>query len=176
MKGISTKRILIIITLLVCIGGGAIYGVYYMIRSNIQKTIALENAHAELESSEEAARVLRSSLEVIGPEIDKLSSRIIEANGVVDFIEMIESRARRLGVSIEVQTAAELDHESSDKHKILELSFRTQGSWENTYKFVAFLESLPYQSTLNQMSLEEERTEKSSVWTGSYKLDVVRFK
>ncbi len=179
MKFRSTKKIVTILSILVCLAVFGVYGTYSLIRKNIQKTVAADNRTAEQLAATEARKNLEDSIEKIGPEIDHLSSHILNQDQIVGFIEDIESRARKLNLKIEVQSAEERNHETLDKYKILELTVKTDGSWNNTYRYISLLESLPYKSTLGMVSLAASSQQGSStqaIWAGSYKLSVLRSK
>lgn len=181
----STKKITIILAICVFVVMSALYGFFWMIRSNMTKTIDFQNKIEEQRVAEETAREFKASIEEIGPEIQRLTARIVEVEGYVEFIEMIESQARSLGISIEVVSAAEGKHSSPEQFSILKLNLRTQGSWKETYTFLGMIETLPYKVTLNTFTINSQpdfRTTSTtpvtsgSVWTGSYNLDVVQFK
>jgi hypothetical protein len=177
MKPKSAKRIVIILGGLVLVACLALYGLYTLIRLNIEKTVAFDNQYAERVAAEEEARALRASVEKIGPEMQRLNTRIVQRIEVVEFIEMIEKRARELGLGIEVESAQENKHES-DQYQYLRLTLRTQGSWKETYLFLSLLESLPYKISLNNIGLNAQSllNTPEQVWIGTYTLDVVRYK
>ncbi len=181
----STKKITIILAICVVVTLTALYGFFWMIRSNMTKTVEFQNKIEEQLVAEETAKEFKASIEEIGPEIQRLTARIVEAEGYVEFIEMIESQARRLGISIEVVSATEGKHPNPEQFSILKLMLRTQGSWKETYTFLGMLETLPYKVTLNSFTINSQPDFKTtsstpmasgSVWTGTYNIDVVRFK
>lgn len=181
----TTKKITIILAICMLVAIILLYGFFWMIRSNMTKTVDYQNKIEEQLVAEATAKEFKASIEEIGPEIQRLTARIVEAEGYVEFIEMIESEARRLGISIEVVSATEGKHPSPEQFGVLKLDLRTQGSWKETYTFLGLIETLPYKLTLNSFTINSQpdfRTTSTtpvtsgSVWYGTYSLDVVRFK
>jgi hypothetical protein len=186
MKGRThTTKIVFLFAGVVLLSAGMVYGLFWFIRYNSQKTVEYENLVQERLDADANAIKVKTTVERERDTIEVVKSRIIPAEGIATFIEMLGTLARRFSLSFEVQSANESDHSVNKDYKLLVLTMRSQGSWAATYQFLSALESLPYKSSVGSVSLQSQivtepstasSTRSRTVWIGTYTLNVVRFK
>lgn len=183
MIGSTTKRICIILAVLILLALGAVYGLYMLIQHSTEKIVAHETEQQKLAAEVEADRSLRVYIATAGGDIDRLSSRIVAKDGTVAFIEMIEGLARGAGLKITVDAVNYTDSTDKEHFENLNLNVATQGSWNATNKFLALLETLPYKVTITQTGLSEETGAAGAIpdmysaqWNGAFSFSVIKYK
>ncbi len=185
MLGSSTKKILIFLAVFIAIACSGVYGMYYIISKAGYKVAGYELQQQKLISELEADRSLKKFLTTSGPDIEKLSSRIVSRDGTVAFLEMIEKTARDTGLVINtksVNVTAVPTH--IEEFETLNLVLSTEGTWNNTYRFLSILETLPYKVIISGVEVrqlgEDVPSEGISVgttpWSGSFTFNVIKYK
>lgn len=156
MKNISqTKKILVIASLLMVI----IYCVYgllfWKIKVTNERASVLSNeAQIDLKK-DESLRATKISLATHKEAIETLDTYFISADGVVGFIEGLESLGREAGISITVASViVEADSKNKNDFKeTLRLRVNTTGLWSNTNYFISLLENLPLHAEIKNATL-----------------------
>ncbi|MBA3550846.1 hypothetical protein H0W32_01395 [Patescibacteria group bacterium] len=185
MLGSSTKKILIFLAVFITIACSGIYGMYYIISKAGHKVAGYELQQQKLISELEADRSLKQFLATSGPDIEKLSSRIVSRDGTVAFLEMIEKIARDTGLIIDTESVnVAASPINIEEFETLNLVLSTRGTWSNTYRFLSILETLPYKVTItgaeiNQLEegvLSEGISVSTTPWSGSFTFNVIKYK
>jgi hypothetical protein len=177
-----TKKIVGMLILLVLAAGGVVYGMFWLIRHNIQETVRVENLVQERQATESTTKALREFVNEVEGDLATLESRIVPANEAVKIIELVESLAKKERLSVEVQAEDQEYAPSKEELKLLALVIRTQGAWSSTYRFLSMLESLPYKTSLKSVTIQHisaQRQNASSTipsWAGTYRLEVLQYK
>jgi Tfp pilus assembly protein PilO len=182
----SSKKTLIFLIILSIVGIGVWYGLFSYIKRTAEAASAIENQYQEKITADARDKSLKELLRTIDLNNDSLSTRVIDRDGTVSFLEFIESTAKSVGLGI-TMNAVKIEEEPTDKntYEYLKLSFTTQGSWQDTYTFLSIVESLPYKSKINkvlfsQTSITEpskdQKTIQKSSWKADYDIAVLKFK
>ncbi len=112
---------------------------------------------------------------------DELNSLFIPSDGVVAFLETIESLNRTTGALIEVETVdlEQVSFLETEKEKefveFLKMNISVEGSWREVFYAISLIENMPLGSTVHQMSLEETRG-SSRGWTGLMDISFAKLK
>ncbi len=196
-EGISNVRQLLIgFFILVLLMVGAYYYFFHELRVTGEKISTLSNETTSLLTEETNLNSLKAVFSDTTNERQKINSYFVQSDGAVDFITIIENLATFANLNHETQTVnTEEENPSSANRERLHITFRTNGSWQNTYYFISLLESLPFQLTINQINLHSTggtvaetissssstsistvATKKSSVWETSYDISVTKLK
>jgi hypothetical protein len=178
-----TKKVVFTLAFMVLIVGAGLYGLFWMIQKNINRTNEVEGMIEERTASEESAKELKELVGDLTPDIDKLSSRALPINGDAGFIETVEARARGLDLSIEIASAQERDVQGTTAYKYLDLTMRTQGGWAATNRFISLIENLPYKTLVTAVTIHGQpimktasSTAVTSQWTGTFTFMVLKHK
>jgi hypothetical protein len=131
-------------------------------------------------------RVVKDSKE----ERDRLNFYFITKETTSNFIEELESTARRSGVifnlgSLNVVRDPKIISPIPGQGKIsyLRSSFRFDGSFSDVFRFIKVLEKMPYQVVLSSISMNRLETEeagtpsknKAESWYGEVTMDLVSY-
>jgi len=178
----TTKTLFIVGLIAVIIGLALTYGFFLVIKQKVEATASKETELAGRESLEAQNRSLKLLLADVKPDIEKLSTRIIGPEGVVSFIEEIESLGKEIRVTTKIESVAiEPNEKLKETHELLKLTVLTQGNWHSVFQFLTMMETLPYKTiidgvTFNRRSGGEEGAAGGSVWNGSMTLRVLKQK
>ncbi len=178
---------LLIMTLLVA---GAL-AVYVFLFHAMQKSHERIAAYTEdVKIAEDAVLhevALKRTVAEIGPDLEKVRAYQISPDGVVDFIEMIEALGKESGVVATIGSVNVLPSAvaASSTVESLNLSVKFVGSWKNGMHFLTLLESLPYDLSIEGLSLsssfdpaesEAVKTPRVLQWDGKATFTVVKQK
>jgi hypothetical protein len=121
-------------------------------------------------------RMLAALIDTNKSDIDRLMSRLVQKDGTVAFIDMVESHAKNSGVSVLVENV-DVRKSATDVegYQSLHLNVKTQGSWEGTYRFLSVLESLPYKITIESADIRNEVRE-TATWDSLISIVVLQQK
>lgn len=175
-----TRKIVVLLAILALAGTAGLYGAFVIIKNNSAKASRLEAQAAEAEASKARDAALANLLEEIRPERTALEFRYVSSDGTVGFIESLESLAtsnhlsRTVG-SVKLEPGDEKD-KAPEGYEWLRLNLTTDGGWEDTYRFLELLESLPYKMSIDAASLNVSKQEKGLAWEGRYFLSVLKQK
>lgn len=137
----------------------------------------IEANHKELES-------LEQNIGSTKDERDRLLQVFLSADGTVDFIDSIESLAKKTGVTFKVQTITEREDEplvEAGKGLVV-FSAEVEGLWDDTVHFLKLVENLPYKSSIETISVSnknksgEDKKPPVSFWSGVVTFSVVNTK
>jgi len=182
-----SKKILSIVILLavIIVLGGFMF--FARIR-NINKEIFLlqENINARTENNLRL-KSIEKTLEQTKNNIQKIESYFVGVDGTVSFIETLESLGKKNNVNPRVTTVdVSNDAQIKDDYKeFLKLSINTDGTWANTFYFLAALENVPYKISFNNISINkvgssddvtDSKIQSSPKWQGSFDIQVLKLK
>jgi hypothetical protein len=150
-----TNTILIFSLTVFLISAIAYYCLYFA-----YKNLGTELSTLNAKSSDDKARLeqlqtIEDNLKVTLDDKDRLSALLIKSDGVVDFIQYLESTMKKLHLTGAIDSVAE-EHpqelESTDKQK-LNIALSAVGNWPSVVKFVGLIEKLPYKSAIDSFAL-----------------------
>jgi len=180
MKKLSTKTILVIFVLLILLLVGAHFLVFSFIKSAGTTVSVLEQDIRTLQ--EQAIDFSKYSPEDLKKLAESVNSRIVSQDDFVNFIENIEGVGRAQGVSIIVRSVdvEPRSEDTADDKENMRLKLETTGSWENTQRYINYLEHLPYKINITNLNLSILKAEGSAsstpTWRGGIELTTLKFK
>jgi len=146
----KSKRYLLL-TLILNIGAVAVLAfLFYEVKVANERISGLSN-DIELRSKQEGA--LRSVKNIVAETAtvrQELETYFVEKEGVVAFLELLESIGRGAGTAVTIQKVEELPLEGSDALEELHIKLDATGSWEAVVHFLGLLEYLPYEARIGQ--------------------------
>ncbi len=153
MKKHSTKQLLALISFFVIILVALHFVAFIFIRKAGVTVSTLERDVASLQV--QVQEFSKYSAEDLRELAKKVSTKIVARDGIVGFLENIESTARAYDMEILVRgvdVRARSEENTKDTKEFVQLSLETRGSWQNNMKFVHFLEHLPYKVELRNVT------------------------
>lgn len=169
-----------ITALLAALGALAILGVYVFLFVEIKKTneevSTLQNQLDIEVRQDQRLRSMKQLLADLEEELTMIDTYFIAPDGVVDFLEELESFGRIANTSVEVTSVGIEDEEgtASLPYNRLRVEFVSEGSWTSLVRLVSLLETLPFGVTINRSQLE--RLPNSTIWQGHISFIVLKRK
>ncbi len=126
------------------------------------------------------------SLEESSVKISQINGAIVEKDGDVKFIETLEAVAKQNSVVIDIDTLSiENDPKlASTSVTSLKVRAKSDGSWANTYKFLADLEAMPFRIKVNKFTMTSSPDAVSpggkpygtNNWESYFEIKVLKYK
>lgn len=139
-----------ILTLVVALLLGA-YGFWYgLVEKKSAEAAALESEIARTLADAAQAEATRSALQSLAVDESTLESYTLSPDGIVPFLERLESTGRSLGATVEVVSVS--DTPTSDNR--IGLSLRISGSFDAVMRSVGAIEYGPYDSRIENLTLD----------------------
>jgi hypothetical protein len=152
----------------------ALYGALFAyVKNQNERTSALINeieAHARQESALAQAKALIAE---IAPAREKLESYALKSDGLVAFIETLESLGKGARVSLAITSVDPAPAQRSGA-EYLRLGLRFEGGWRNMLRFLGFLELLPFEAHVLEMRFSRLQDKKTEDWGGTAVLRVLQ--
>lgn len=194
MKGISHTKKVFFVAVALAVASLALYGfLFWEIKTKTEEAVKIQEDADKDVKREEGLHLAKVSLAKNKEAIEKIDSYFIARDGVVSFIEELESLGKETGVILSIgSVSAEADPKVKDDFKeTLRIRLEASGSWENLFYFLSILESLPYRAQIEQMTLSlagasdkipfgsetVKRTPgKGEVWKGAFELTILKLR
>lgn len=160
----KTKKTLVVVLVLNLIVWGGYGFVFWKIRAQNMRVSTLLN-EAELDiKKDESLRLIKSSLDENKDFLSHIDSFFVSNDGVVGFIDTLESYGREKGVSVTIgSVSVEPDSQNKEDFKErLRLRVEVAGSWNSVTSYLMTLESLPYSIRIDQTSFTLTSSSKAS--------------
>lgn len=146
----------------------ALYGVgYFAIKKNTATLATLAQTAATDTQKDETLHTIKSSLSENQGFIGEINSFFIPSDGVVGFINTLESLGKSTGVTLSVSSVDVGTVAPGDFKEPLHLRLETEGSWAHNYYFLSTLENLPYVLTINSATYTLSSAADSILFKGS---------
>lgn len=155
------------VALLIAIGGYAYW--HYLVSTKSAEAESLGNDIATAIAESEQAAATRAALESLATDEAALRGYFIATDDIVPFLEVLETTGRNLGADVEV--AAVSDAPGADGR--ITLSLRITGSFDAVLRTVGAIEYGPYDSRVENLTIEATPLDASS-WnaTGVFSVGV----
>ena len=123
--------------------------------------------HATVKRQQERVAEIQHLASEIEPLADKLRGTAIEADGVVRFIEILESTARSIPVELQIQSVevSGADVESGFEFAFVDLS--AKGTFNEVERMIESLENMPIALSIGRVRLERVSVEAQEEWRAS---------
>lgn len=154
MKNISSTKNILVIVIAINICVIAAYGfVFWRIYTDGRNTSDLVNQASLDFQKNEMLRSAKTALAENHDFLSKIDSYFVAPDGVVPFIDRVESLGKQYGIQVSIgSVAVESDPKvKNDFKETLHLKVETVGSWSNIVQFLGALESLPYRISFDQV-------------------------
>ncbi|MDZ7726503.1 MAG: hypothetical protein U5L75_02905 [Candidatus Campbellbacteria bacterium] len=168
-----SRNILIMVIIATIIGASAYTFVFLGVRNTSEKTREIKEQMSEELGKQERSASIQALYERTDEEREELMSRIISEENLVRFFEELESIGSDAGVSMEIASINEHvslepvvstdeegkeskpeEHPASDDLEWLQMDISAEGSWQSVYKFLSFVELMPYVIELSNVHLK----------------------
>ncbi|OHA87951.1 MAG: hypothetical protein A2653_01840 [Candidatus Zambryskibacteria bacterium RIFCSPHIGHO2_01_FULL_43_25] len=185
----KTKKIITIaIVLNIAIWSAVAFVAWNMDNRHDAVILSLSSTEKDLKKDEDLRAIKRSLADNVVT-LERINDFFITPDGVVYFIELIENLGDGSGISLNISSVTtESDPKNkSDFKEIIRLRLETIGSWQNTYRFLSLLESLPYKGTIEQVNLninlsgekllfDVAPTKEPRTWKGYFEVSFLKIK
>ncbi len=163
------------ITIAVCVATIVFFvGALYMLS---QKKEALGVLAAQIATAKARENELAALVRLVeGTETERLElqTRVLDEEGVIDFLSLIETLSKEQGVSLKTNTLTV--SELSPLFESLNASVTLTGSNDAVLHVLEILEALPYQTAIVAASLTNDGVVDEGVWQANIDLAVTKMK
>ncbi|TSC61901.1 MAG: Uncharacterized protein G01um101448_505 [Parcubacteria group bacterium Gr01-1014_48] len=183
MKFLRRTPLLLVVSVLLLLGAGFVYVHIYgvIVRKNVEIGTGVRQLSGTSASEEQLAD-LKKIVAENAKKWEKVSSYVIEANGVVSFVQKIETLGRTLGVDVEISSLTEESPKSEgilpDLLELLTVQLVASGDWKDMLQLLVFIESMPIATRVNDVQLKRvgEEFTKTGSWSGFFSLVALKKK
>ncbi|MFA6338605.1 MAG: hypothetical protein WCW87_00900 [Candidatus Paceibacterota bacterium] len=194
----STKKILFLSGLLALISATLYFFVYYQIQSKYENVFSLKSEVSKVFQNENNSFFLKKAFVDIESERKNINSHILAHENVVDFIQMVETLGKDNNLDISIESVQTEDISNSDDVLPVEnmkIRIKTEGGFENSYRFISLLENIPYKTDFKTVylnvrgsdlssedsllpggNLKKKSSSVSQKWSGIIDMNVLKFK
>ena len=148
---------MLLLTLLLNIGAVLVLAFLFSEVKAANERISSLSNDIELRSKQEGA--LRSVKDIVAETAvvrQELDTYFIEKEGVVAFLELLESVGRSAGTAVTIQVVEKRPLEGSEALEELHIKLDAVGSWEGVVQFLGLLEYLPYEAGVGQLVISRK--------------------
>ncbi len=175
MKLSNTQIRTIVATLGVVVFLGAYSTLFIVIKNKNNHISALKN-QVDLEIRKDqrlnSVKQLMSDLNI---ELKKIDTYFISKNGVVNFLEKLESLGSVSNTYISVNSVSVNENKNNNlPYEFLRVEFSSRGSWNSIVKLISLVETLHFGVTIERIQLE--RLPNSGFWQMNIGLTVLKLK
>ncbi len=147
----------------------AIYVGALVTLSRSQKAVAAQASELAAEvRREESTQILAALLEDLSGDTSKLDAFFISPDGAVGVIEDIEALSSVIGAPLSVADVRIEDENAETGEGTLSMNVSAEGSWRSTTHLLTLLDTLPFQSELNSVTLtliNDEDSDAAAQWS-----------
>ncbi len=153
---------------------GVYGGLWYEVYRGEEKV--REGMAQQAKEAEEQRQFVALEKEYLDSEKDRqmLQNFVVGKEGATDFLELVESTGRAQGLNVEIKSAQDKEMKESATFEQLVISLEVSGPYKSIVSFLPLIESLPYQTEIASVSLEQVGGEGE--WRGLFDLRVVKEK
>jgi hypothetical protein len=172
-----THRTLIVLVLSLALALGAIgvfVGGLYVIKKEEAALQAQAASIATMRANRLALTKVEQLLAETAPARAEALSYLLTEDTVIDFLALLETTAREVGVVYETTAISTADYSGS--LKVLSLTIRASGTYGAVTTFLSILETLPYRSIVDGVSLTTDAAAAAgpASWSLELTLSVVQ--
>lgn len=155
MKNLSTTKKIFMTMILLNVVIFGVYGyIYWNIVQESHTITELQVQSNEYQAKNDALRSVKISLDENQDFISQIDTFFIAKDGVVNFINTLERLGQSTGLKINIQSVSvEQGSDPKDFKEGLKLKIETEGSWQDSSRFLSIIENLPYRVVVNSASV-----------------------
>ena len=166
------KVIFMVLAVLALAGGTAYGGLYWSIGEKEQNISRLLVTIQEESKKTLQIKTLADVVEKSKEDRDELDTYFLKTDGIVEFIEKIESLGSSAGITTDIKGVNVLGEGSG----LLDIQLETKGSLRGTLQFLTLLELLPGALSFEKVFITEFGTDKEKTWEGDFIVHVLSFR
>lgn len=148
--GRRNRELLVVVLLLNVAALGGYGALFAQVKAKSENTSALLN---KIDAETAEANLLASTKTLVADTAalrEQFRSFSVSREGVVPFIELLESTGRAVGVSVAITSVDTAALPGSTAMEVLRVQVAGKGSWSGIVRFFGLLEFLPFEVTLEQ--------------------------
>ncbi|OHA20901.1 MAG: hypothetical protein A2849_01985 [Candidatus Taylorbacteria bacterium RIFCSPHIGHO2_01_FULL_51_15] len=146
----KNKELLLITLLLNIAAVGFLALLFIEVKTKNEHISTLINeieAEAAKESTNQSVKAL---IEETAPLLAELRGYMVEKEGTVFFIELLEKEGESVGVSVDITSVEKVPLEGASKIEGLRVRLKGNSTWLGVVRFLGLLELLPYEARVEQ--------------------------
>ena len=153
-----------------------IYVVMFNSIKNQNNQISILRNQVDIEiQKDQRLHSIKQLLSDLNPELGQIDSFFVKSDGVVSFLEYLESLGRSINLSITVNSVSVNDQSDNGlPYDQLKIEFVAQGFWGSITQFLSLLEASPYGVIVERVQLE--RIPSSRLWQANIGFSVSKLK
>ena len=135
------------------------------------------NEQGVLQAHEESLKKLSETLDISKEDRETLMTRILEEDGVIDFLYLVESAGKEQGVILKTESLTVAPVNETFEKLIINLS--VSGEYASVIQVLKLLEQIPYQSEIKKATIGRDKDregQSQGSWKGIFELSVTKFK
>ena len=170
----NTKTMAAVGGVLLLISISACVFFFYIVREQKLTLQDKVSVQAAAEAHQESLIKMMTMLEETKLDRKSLDSRVLDADGVINFLALLETLGKEQGVTL--VTSSLNTEQINDTFERLIVNIRASGSYEGVIHILKLLEQVPYQSELRATNISRTSVEQRDSWEGVFELSVTKFK
>lgn len=165
-----------IIGAIALLGGIAVFvGLLYAVSVRQVSLLELVQEQSEAEAKRTQLTALADLVIDTKEDRDMLASRVVTESSVIDFLSLIEETARGQGLEIETKSLNVRPFNENEIFELLTLTTEVQGALDGVLVMIALFESLPFQVTILNVSLDNVAGDNIGTrWRGTFNIEVTK--
>ena len=166
------KVIFVVLAVLVLVAGATYGGLYWSIGKKEQNISGLLVTIQEESKKTLQIKTLTDVVEKSKEDRAELDTYFLKTDGIVGFIEKIESLGSSAGITPDIKGVNVLGEGGG----VLDIQLETKGSLRGTLQFLTLLELLPGALSFEKVFITESGTDKEKTWEGDFIVHVLSFR
>jgi len=171
----KNTKLLVVISIFFFIGALVVCGIFIQ-RVYAQKAVYTEKNVERLEMIErdKSFDALKKALEDTASEREVLKNAILESDGLIQFLALIERLGREQGVTLTTSSLSEASIDSTFQSLVIHA--KVVGQHSAVIHVLTLLEQLPYQISLHGLRFERQDSIAPGQWMAGFEIRVTQFK
>ena len=184
-----TKLILIFVIIINLVAGVGYFFLFNYIKTDSETASSLLSSIDSSAKKDSSLKALRSVIKDTQTQRDLLSTFFLSPDSEVFFIEQIENLATSSGLTVKTKNVSSVVGPTPTT-KTFQIEESVSGSWNDIVYFMNYIENLPYDIHIQNMSLSQQVTasapiikgkktsskNQSILWTGVFDINVTESK
>lgn len=173
--GRKNKGLLAIVLLLNVAAVGWYFFLFIEVKAKNERVSDLVNRIDAETTAENLQNSVKALVAQTAPQRVKLNSYVIEKDGAVSFIELLERVGDDVGVAVAIESVERSERAETPAVEELRLALKATGAWSGVVRFMGLLELLPYEARISQAALSKKDA-KEDPWHITLSLIVLKEK
>lgn len=170
----NTKTIAILGATIFLVSVAVCAGFWYQVLLHKETLKAHMTEVATTKAQKEELAALVRTVQATADDRASLKTRILGAEGVIDFLTRVEELGAERGV--ELKTSALTVVPQNEVFETLQMTITVTGSYDAVLEVLTLIELIPYQSVISHVSISRGGEGGAGDWEGVFDLQVTKFK